>query len=120
MSELPNFKEGFIFDATQNTTTADKPFIVTKSTFTLFKLASIDDYNNNYEYWYYDKNNGETVAVMKIKYYDDFFNSSSLSVGTRAKTFIKDAVLGVAQEHCVVKFDELHLILQKTLFIHLI
>ena len=71
MSKLPNFKEGFIFDATQNTTTEEQPFVATKSTFTLFKLASIDDYNKHYEYWKYDKNNGETVDIMEIKYYND-------------------------------------------------
>ena len=57
------------------------------------------------------------TIVTKVKYYDNFFNSSSLSVGTRAKTFIKDAVNDLAQEHCVVTFDDPKNIVSKENFI---
>lgn len=46
----------------------------------------------------YTINNNEITIQTKAKYYDDFFNSSSLSVGTRAKTFIKDSVLKISDK----------------------
>ena len=46
----------------------------------------------------YTINNNEITIQTKAKYYDDFFNSSSLSVGTRAKTFIKDSVLNISDK----------------------
>ena len=58
------------------------------------------------EHFTYEVLENKITIKTKIKYYDNFFNSSSLSVGTRAKTFIKDAVLQLAQEHCVVRFDD--------------
>ena len=61
---------------------------------------------------------GNKITITtKIKYYDNFFNSSSLSVGTRAKTFIKDSVLDLAQEYCVVTFDNPKDIVSKENFI---
>ena len=46
----------------------------------------------------YIVNNNEITIQTKAKYYDNFFNSSSLSVGTRAKTFIKDSVLNISDK----------------------
>ena len=61
---------------------------------------------------------GNKITITtKVKYYDNFFNSSSLSVGTRAKTFIKDSVLDLAQEYCKVTFDNPKDIVSKENFI---
>ena len=46
----------------------------------------------------YTINNNEITIQTKAKYYENFFNSSSLSVGTRAKTFIKDSVLNISDK----------------------
>ena len=43
----------------------------------------------------------EITIKTKIKYYEDFFLSSSQSVGTRAKMFIKDSVLAIAKDNKV-------------------
>ena len=69
------------------------------------------------EHFQYSVNGNQITITTKVKYYDNFFNSSSLSVGTRAKTFIKDAVIGVAQEHCVVTFNDPQNIVSKNNFI---
>ena len=69
------------------------------------------------EHFQYSVNGNKITITTKAKYYDNFFNSSSLSVGTRAKTFIKDAVLGVAQEYCVVTFNDPQNIVSKNNFI---
>ena len=50
-----------------------------------------------------DSNN--ITITTKIKYYDNFFNSSSKTVGTRAKTFIKDSVLSIASDKVDVIFE---------------
>ena len=68
MSELPNFKEGFIFDATQNTTTLENPFIVVQYKPLLFKIASISDYSTNYQYWSYVNNYGVNKIMQVIEY----------------------------------------------------
>lgn len=69
------------------------------------------------QHFTYTVEENKITIITKIKYYDDFFNSSSLSVGTRAKTFIKDAVNDLAQEYCVVTFDNPKDIVSKENFI---
>lgn len=71
MSELPNFKEGFIFDATQNND-AEHPFIITESKPRLFKIASLSDYSKDYKYWHYFRSatgsdDTETKVVSSVK-----------------------------------------------------
>ena len=53
MSELPSFKEGFIFDATDNfTNDKDNPFVIyEEGKPCLFKIASLNDYSKNYSLW---------------------------------------------------------------------
>ena len=53
----------------------------------------------------YTKEQSTITIETKIKYYDDFFLSSSNSVGTRAKMFIKDSVLKIAGEENNVVFE---------------
>lgn len=67
MSELPNFKEGFIFDATQNND-AEHPFVITESKPCLFKIASLSDYSKDYKYWLYSneyKKDGQWCTRIK-------------------------------------------------------
>ena len=51
-----------------------------------------------------DENN--IVIKTKCKYYDVFFIGSSNTVGTRAKTFIKDVVNKIADDKCQVTFKD--------------
>lgn len=53
----------------------------------------------------YTKDKNTITIQTKIKYYDDFFLSSSNSVGTRAKMFIKDSVLKIAGESNEIIFS---------------
>mgnify|MGYP003299637102 CR=1 FL=1 len=53
----------------------------------------------------YTKDKNTITIQTKIKYYDDFFLSSSNSVGTRAKMFIKDSVLNIAGESNEIVFS---------------
>ena len=69
------------------------------------------------EHFQYVVEGNKITITTKVKYYDNFFNSSSLSVGTRAKTFIKDSVLDLAQEYCKVTFDNPKDIVSKENFI---
>ena len=71
MSELPNFKEGFIFDATQNDTTEANPFVITESKPCLFKIASLSDYSKDYQYWLYSNGNSIVEKSMTIQSYND-------------------------------------------------
>jgi len=71
MSELPNFKEGFIFDATQNNTTEANPFVITESKPCLFKIASLSDYSKDYQYWLYSNGNSIVEKSMIIQSYND-------------------------------------------------
>lgn len=48
--------------------------------------------NNDFTYQINEK---DITIITKAKYYDQFFLSASNSVGTRAKTFIKDCVLKI-------------------------
>ena len=50
--------------------------------------------------------NGNSITIItKSKYYENFFISSSSSVGTRAKMFIKDSVIKASNEDANIKFD---------------
>ena len=51
-----------------------------------------------------DENN--IVIKTKCKYYDVFFIGSSNTVGTKAKTFIKDVVNKIADDKCQVTFKD--------------
>lgn len=50
MSELPNFKEGLIFDI-KDGLNADNPIIVTADVPYLFKINDVVNYNKNYQFW---------------------------------------------------------------------
>lgn len=57
------------------------------------------------QHFTYTKEKNTITIQTKIKYYDDFFLSSSNSVGTRAKMFIKDSVLKIAGESNEIVFS---------------
>ena len=60
-----------------------------------------------------------TITIQtKIKYYDDFFLSSSNSVGTRAKMFIKDSVLKIAGEENEIIFSNKNDIVERQKYIN--
>ena len=58
------------------------------------------------------------IIQTKIKYYDDFFLSSSNSVGTRAKMFIKDSVLKIAGEENEIIFSNKNDIVERQKYIN--
>ena len=69
------------------------------------KYAAIDvDKMLDKQHFSYTIDGNKITIETKIKYYEDFFLSSSQSVGTRAKMFIKDSVLKIANENKVT-FD---------------
>lgn len=53
----------------------------------------------------YVKEDNTITIQTKYKYYDIFFLSSSNTVGTRAKMFIKDTVTKIAGENCTITFS---------------
>lgn len=60
-----------------------------------------------------------TITIQtKIKYYDDFFLSSSNSVGTRAKMFIKDSVLKIAGKENEIIFSNKNDIVERQKYIN--
>lgn len=71
MSELPNFKEGFIFDIAQNNTTEANPFIITEKKPCLFKIASLNDYSKDYQYWLYSNGVNISNQSMTVQNYND-------------------------------------------------
>lgn len=70
-----------------------------------YENIDVEKMIKNKDFSYTIKENEITIKT-KIKYYDNFFNSKSLSVGSRAKTFIKDLVSKIAQEKCEVTFKD--------------
>lgn len=61
------------------------------------KMIANDDFS-------YTINNNNITIVTKAKYYEEFFISSSNSVGTRAKMFIKDSVIAACDENAIIIF----------------
>ena len=69
-----------------------------------YKNIDVEEMLEKKHFTYTIEQNTITIET-KIKYYDDFFLSSSNSVGTRAKMFIKDSVLKIAGEDNKVVFE---------------
>lgn len=70
-----------------------------------YENIDVDKMLDNHDFSY--KVNENTITITtKYKYYDLFFLSSNNSVGTRAKTFIKDTVLQIANNKCEVSFQD--------------
>lgn len=65
-----------------------------KNSATKYENIDVEKMLEKNHFTYTTQENVITITT-KAKYYESFFNSSSLSVGTRAKTFIKDSVLKI-------------------------
>jgi ECF transporter S component (folate family) len=69
-----------------------------------YQNINIEEMLGKTDFTYTIENNTITIKT-KYKYYDTFFLSSSNSVGTRAKMFIKDTVSKIAEDRCLITFN---------------
>lgn len=69
-----------------------------------YENINVEKLVNKQDLTYIVEGNKVTIKTS-IKYYDEFFLKTSATVGTRAKTFIKDAVLKIAGEDIDVTFE---------------
>ena len=82
-----------------------------------YKNIDVEEMLEKKHFTYTIEQNTITIET-KIKYYDDFFLSSSNSVGTRAKMFIKDSVLKIAGEENEIIFSNKNDIVERQKYIN--
>lgn len=95
MSELPNFKEGLIFDI-KNGLNADNPIIITADVPYLFKINDVANYNKNYQCWganLYNNGTGNQLTTNSSKTNQPINSYSDLSFWNKEATYFINIIM---------------------------